>query len=131
MVCVEGGILLEGALTRTDAYIDIKKLGRVGVSVCTERGWSWLSNLIWPGTLLCIQTSLSPFIWKSRRNYKEGVLFSLASLGCCLVTGAWVAVYLLCSGDLPIYSYAYFITILWPLKSYSLHSYGKLIFRKT
>lgn len=97
MVCVEGGILLEGALTRADPYIDIKKLGRVGISVCTERGWSWLSNLIWPGTLLCIQTSLSPFIWKSRRNYKEGVLFSLASLGCCLVTGAWVAVYLLCS----------------------------------
>jgi len=97
MLCVEGGVLLEGALTRRDPYIDTKKLGRVGVLVCSERGWSWLSNLIWPGILLCLQTSLSPFIWRSRRNYKEGVLFSLASLCCCLIAGAWVAVYLLCS----------------------------------
>jgi len=97
MLCVEGGILLEGALKRSDPYIDMKKLGRVGVLVCSDSGLSWLSNLIWPGILLCIQTSLSPFIWKSRRNYKEGVLFSLASLGCCLVSGAWVAVYILCA----------------------------------
>ena len=99
LLCVEGGVLLEGFLSRADPFLDVKRLGRFGRSVCNERGWLWLSNLVWPGALLCIQTSLAPFIWKSRRNYKEGVLFSLASLACCLVTGGWVAVYLLCSGE--------------------------------
>ena len=60
---------------------------------------TWLSLMSWPGFLLLIQTLLSPVIWRSRRNYREGVLFSLASLGLCLVTAGWLTVYFLVSGE--------------------------------
>ena len=99
MVCVEGGVLLEGGIQRDDGYVDMNKMGRFGVVVCTDKGWSWLSNLMWPGSLLCVQTFLSPFIWKSRRNYREGALFSLTSLGCSAITGAWVSFYIFLEGD--------------------------------
>ena len=47
---------------------------------------------------LIIQVIVSPGIWRSRRNYKEGVLFGLASVAIALVTAAWVTVYVLCTG---------------------------------
>ena len=56
---------------------------------------AWLSLMSWPGLLLLTQTILCPLIWRSRRNYREGVLFSLASLGLCLVTAGWLSVYFL------------------------------------
>jgi len=64
---------------------------------CYHRSWEWLVMMAWPVILLLIQTFLSPGIWRSRRNYKEGVLFSLASLAVSFVTGAWVAVYIVCA----------------------------------
>ena len=65
---------------------------------CHHRSWGWLGMLAWPAILLMVQTFLSPGIWRSRRNYKEGVLFSLSSVAVTLVSAAWVTVYILCAG---------------------------------
>ena len=60
------------------------------------------------------QALLGPWVWRSRRNYKEGVTYrcwgvlystcttatsSLYSLAASLVTVAWVTVYVLCAGE--------------------------------
>ena len=62
-----------------------------------ENDQSWLLTMAWPGLVLLLQLGLSPALWRSRRNYREGALFSLASLALSLVTAGWVAVYWLSS----------------------------------
>ena len=49
---------------------------------------------------MIFQLALSPFIIKSQRNYKEGLLFSLASLACFFVWIGWVTSYVLLADNL-------------------------------
>ena len=105
MLGVETGVLaVEGWHLRGAFYR--------GEGTCLHHSWAWLSLLAWPGLLLLLQGLLAPGIWRSRRNYKEGVLFSLSSLAVTLVTAAWVTVYILCAGNLkkrttPSFIYTY------------------------
>jgi hypothetical protein len=41
---------------------------------------------------------LTPWVWRSRRNNREGALLALGGLAGGLAAGAWVTVYLLCAG---------------------------------
>ena len=81
------------------SYTTTRTLGLVTTRHCAPApGPGWLVLLAWPAALLLVQLLLGPAIWRSRRNYREGVLFSLASLGLCLVTAGWLAVYFVCAG---------------------------------
>jgi len=79
----------------------------LNLETCHHRSWGWLGMLAWPGLLLLVQTFLSPGIWRSRRNYKEGVLFSLSSVAVTIVSAAWVTVYILCAGICYFVMYIY------------------------
>ena len=78
-------------------FTQLINTGRVRSLQCSHGDWPWLLTMAWPGLLLLLQLCLSPAIWRSRRNYREGALFSLASLALCLVSAGWVAVYWVCS----------------------------------
>jgi len=95
MLGVEAALLgLEFSHRKGSFFIDT---GHASDDTCFHRSWIWLGLLIWPGLLLLVQTFSAPGIWRSRRNYKEGVLFSLASVAVTLVTAAWVTIYILCA----------------------------------
>ena len=97
---VEVGVLLVLALTRQDShsFTELVRLGPASSLHCSHGGWPWLLTMIWPGLLLVLQLLLTPVIWSSRRNYREGTLLSLASLVLVLVTAGWLAVFFVCSG---------------------------------
>ena len=82
----------------TFSFTVMVRLGRASSLQCSHSGWTWVLTMVWPGLLLLLQLLISPAIWSSRRNYREGALFSLASLGLCLVTAGWLAVYFVCTG---------------------------------
>ena len=98
---VEVAVVVVLALTRgeTHTFTVTVRQGRAASLQCSHSGWSWLVTMVWPGLLLILQLLLSPAIWRSRRNYREGALFSLASLALSLVTAGWLAVYLVCTGN--------------------------------
>ena len=98
LLAVEAALLVQGGLLRTEAYLSEERRGRAGLSVCREAGWSWLARLLWPAVLLALQTLLTPWVWSSRRNYREGLLMSLASIAITCLAAAWVAIYVLCAG---------------------------------
>ena len=98
LLAVEAALLVQGGLLRREPYLEELKLGRAGISVCGESGWPWLARMLWPAVLLALQTLLSPWTWASRRNYREGLLLSLASIAITCLAAAWVAIYVLCAG---------------------------------
>ena len=98
LLAVEAALLVQGGLLRTKAYLSEERRGMAGVSVCREAGWPWLAQLLWPAVLLALQTLLTPWVWSSRRNYREGLLISLASVAITCLAAAWVAIYVLCAG---------------------------------
>jgi len=97
LLAVEAALLVQGGLLRREPYLEELKLGRAGISVCGESGWPWLARMLWPAVLLALQTLLSPWTWASRRNYREGLLLSLASIAITCLAAAWVAIYVLCA----------------------------------
>ena len=98
LLAVEAALLVQGGLLRREPYLEELKLGRAGISVCGESGWPWLARMLWPAVLLALQTLLSPWTWASRRNYREGLLLSLACIAITCLAAAWVAIYVLCAG---------------------------------
>ena len=44
---------------------------------------------------VALQAGLTPAIWRSRRNYREGAVLSVASLVTLLVTAGWSAAFVL------------------------------------
>ena len=98
LLAVEAALLVQGGLLRTEPYLSEEIRGRAGVAVCRESGWPWLARLLWPAVLLALQTLLTPWVWSSRRNYREGLLISLASIAVTCLAAAWVAIYVLCAG---------------------------------
>ena len=99
---VEAAVILVLSLVRQGegeghTFTQLTNTGRVRSLQCSHGDWPWLLTMAWPGLLLLLQLCLSPAIWRSRRNYREGALFSLASLALCLVSAGWVAAYWVCS----------------------------------
>ena len=97
---VEVAVILVLSLVREDqahSFTLLVTTGRVRRLQCSQGGRAWLLTMAWPALLLLLQLGLSPAIWRSRRNYREGALFSLASLALCLVSAGWAAVYWVCS----------------------------------
>jgi len=101
LVTVQVAVLLVTSLDRMmgdqHEYVNIVSEGMTQKLQCSHHGWSWLLLLLWPGILLLIQIILTPVIWRSRRNYREGVLFSVGSLCLCCVTVSWLVVYFICT----------------------------------
>ncbi len=60
--------------------------------VIKVRSFTWNLNIF--------QLILSPFIIRSQRNYKEGLLFSVAALSCIFVWIGWVTSYILLADNL-------------------------------
>ena len=103
LLVVEAALLVQESFLRTEPYLAEERRGRAGVAVCREAGWPWLARLLWPAVLLALQTLMTPWVWTSRRNYKEGLLISLASVAMTCLAAAWVAIYVLCAGQLLIH----------------------------
>ena len=120
MVGVEVGLVAQGVWLREVPYIMSESGSRVERVACRDRGWPWLAWMCWPGVLLVIQVVIAPAIWRSRRNYKEGVIFSLGSLACTMVTAAWVTVYIVCAGK---------VHLVFPcIRFYQLNIYNWVIY---
>ena len=103
LVSVQAAVLTVTLLSRLASdhvWVTSVLHGLSSYAQCSHQPGSpaWLSLMSWPALLLLTQTILCPLIWRSRRNYREGVLFSLASLGLCLVTAGWLTVYFLVPG---------------------------------
>ena len=93
---VEAALLLPLSLQQgEESWTELVRRGRVSSLTC--RHHLTPLSMAWPGLLLLLQLCLSPAIWRSRRNYREGTLFSLASLALCLLAAGWAAVYWVCS----------------------------------
>merc|ERR1719342_54627 len=99
LVCVQVSVLVVTSLQRTSshAFTNVMSKGIAYELQCSHHGWSWIGLMIWPGVLLLVQFLLTPFIWRSRRNYREGVLFSLGSITLCLIIIGWLVVYFICT----------------------------------
>eukprot|EP00095_Tigriopus_kingsejongensis_P004261 maker-scaffold1645_size32249-snap-gene-0.6 protein:Tk04261 transcript:maker-scaffold1645_size32249-snap-gene-0.6-mRNA-1 annotation:"protein bride of sevenless" len=67
--------------------------GRYEHLECSDRGIPVIWNLAYVMILLVLQVIISPFIVASRRNYKEGFLFCLASVVCLVLWLAWTVSY--------------------------------------
>ena len=64
---------------------------------CRDNGF--LVRLAYVMSLLGLQLCLTPFIIRSGRNYKEGLLFSCGAISCFFVWVGWTSAYFLFKDD--------------------------------
>nr|CAD7462547.1 unnamed protein product [Timema tahoe] len=64
---------------------------------CTAmyEGYTFLLILSYDAFLLCMLICVTPFIVRSKRNYREGVFFTVVTALCTLIWVGWCAMYLL------------------------------------
>ena len=82
-------------LIRETPYTTTTLIGMYQETRCSDVGRVFVYHLCYPMVLLGLQVIVSPFIVRSRRNYREGLLFCVASVVCLLVWLGWCSFYLL------------------------------------
>ena len=90
------GLVVQEWFLRTQPYTKVILVrGYHQELQCVDRGREFLVDLAYPILLLGLQVLVSPFIVRSRRNYKEGLLFTCGSISCLLVGVGWTTAYIL------------------------------------
>ncbi|XP_071746575.1 uncharacterized protein [Lepeophtheirus salmonis] len=112
---VQLGMILQELFLRSSPYTETNFLGRLRMTECLEKGFPFIRYLIYPAILLFLQIVLAPFIINSKRNYKEGFLFVLASVAIAISWILWITGYLLFPNSLG--SHWYDITVCFGLVS--------------
>ena len=98
--------LLHGVLN----YVESVNLERFVFEECksntgNDQQYSLLHRLSYAMLLLFLQICINPFIFKSQRNYREGLLFCLGSIFIVMVWIGWITMYIIMGKDYGIHWY--------------------------
>ena len=89
-------IVQEWFLRSPSSYFESIHIERYQLTQCSAYGYnneSMAYKFSYVTLLLLLQIFISPFIVKSKRNYREGLLFCIASLVFLLVWAGWASLY--------------------------------------
>jgi len=91
LIAVQGGLCLQRRMTDWPRLVLPSNEYRCGIG-----GVQWLlTAVLWPSILLLLQLLVTPTTVRSRRNYKEGLLFCIASVLIVAIWAGWLTLYLL------------------------------------
>ncbi|XP_059094933.1 uncharacterized protein LOC131889777 [Tigriopus californicus] len=89
------GLSTQEWFLREQSFTMLTIAGRYEQLECADKGISVIVSLSYVMILLLLQLIISPFIVSSRRNYKEGFLFCLASVVCLILWLGWTISYVI------------------------------------
>ena len=89
------------------AYVEVVHIERYTMEKCkwndTGDQYSILYKLSYAMLLLLLQMLINPFIVKSKRNYKEGLLFSIGSCLMVIIWIGWVTMYVIMGNNFGVH----------------------------
>ena len=92
-------IVQEWFLLGPSSYVQNVQIERYTLTKCKvnhiDDPNTFLYRLSYPMLLLLLQICVIPFIIKSQRNYKEGLLFSLGSISVGIIWIGWLTMYII------------------------------------
>jgi hypothetical protein len=93
LVAIQAGLSVQEWFIRQRPYTERHVMASTIEMRCADEGEGTVWRLIYVDVILALQLFVSPFIVRSRRTYREGLLFAIATVVCAVVWIGWTTTY--------------------------------------